>query len=106
MNIYSIEIVLLTISANSVRGIILKALNITYYIVTDTQFQELSWGRLFQSIIVATQINCNIYCHVQGVAHHLRNPVRTPLDLSDALYIVYVTYTVKPMDNVVRLQAI
>ena len=42
---------------------------------------------------------------MQGVARHWRNPVRTrvtPLDSSDALYIVFLAYTVKPMDNVVR----
>jgi hypothetical protein len=46
-------------------------------------------------------------CHVQGIARHWRNPVRTrvpALDSSDALYIVYLAYTVKPMDNVVRFQ--
>ena len=45
--------------------------------------------------------------HVQGIARHWRNPVRTrvtPLDSSDALYIVYLAYTVKPMVNVVRFQ--
>jgi hypothetical protein len=45
---------------------------------------------------------------VQGVARHWRNPVRTrvtPLDSSDALHIVLLAYTVKPMDNVVRLYA-
>jgi hypothetical protein len=44
---------------------------------------------------------------VQGVARHWRNPVRTkvtPLDSSDALYIVVFAYTVKPMDNVVRFR--
>jgi hypothetical protein len=45
--------------------------------------------------------------HVQGIARHWHNPVRTrvtPLDSSDALYIVYLAYTVKPMVNVVRFQ--
>ena len=34
----------------------------------------------------------HVYCNVQGVARHWRNPVRTgvtPLDSSDALYIVF-----------------
>ena len=47
------------------------------------------------------------YCNVQEVAHHWRNRVRTrvtPLDTSDALYIVYLAYIVKPMDNVVRFR--
>jgi hypothetical protein len=38
---------------------------------------------------------------------HWRNPVRTrvtPLDSSGALYIVFLAYTVKPMDNVVRFR--
>ena len=46
-------------------------------------------------------------CNVQGVARHWRNPVRirvTPLDSSDALYIVFLAYTVKPMDNGVRFR--
>jgi hypothetical protein len=46
-----------------------------------------------------------ILCNMQGVARHWRNPVRTrvtPLDSSDALYIVFLAYTIKPMDNVVR----
>ena len=41
---------------------------------------------------------------MQGVARHWRNPVRTrvtPLDSGDALYIGYLAYTVKFMDNVV-----
>jgi hypothetical protein len=41
---------------------------------------------------------------MQGVERHWHNPVRTrvtPLDSSDALYIVFLAYTVKPMDNVV-----
>jgi hypothetical protein len=45
-----------------------------------------------------------LYCNVLGVARHWRNPVRTrvtPLDSSDALYIVFLAYTVKPIDNVV-----
>ena len=49
----------------------------------------------------------NRYCNMQGVARHWRNPVRTrvtSLDSSDALYIVYLAYTVKPMDNVVCFQ--
>jgi len=41
MNIYSSIIFLLANYANSVTGIIMKQPNITYYIVTDTQFQEL-----------------------------------------------------------------
>jgi len=48
-----------------------------------------------------------IMYNMQGVARHWRNPVRTrvtPLDSSDALYIVFLTYTVKPMDNVVRFR--
>ena len=48
-----------------------------------------------------------IMCNMQGVARHWRNPVRTrvtPLDSSDALYIVFLAYTVKPMDNVVRFR--
>ena len=47
------------------------------------------------------------YCNVQGVARHWRNRVRTRvtlLDSSDALYIVYLAYIVKPMDNVVRFR--
>ena len=46
-------------------------------------------------------------CNVQGVARHWRNPIRTrvtPLDSSDDLYIVFLAYTVKPMDNVVRFR--
>ena len=42
---------------------------------------------------------------MQEVARHWRNPARTrvtTLDSSDALYIVYVAYTVKSMDNTVR----
>ena len=53
------------------------------------------------------KMSCN--CHVQGIAHHLRNPVRTrvtPLDSSDALHIVYLAYTVKPMGHIVRVQAV
>jgi hypothetical protein len=45
------------------------------------------------------------YCNVQGVARHWRNRVRTraiPLDSSNTLYIVYLAYIFKPMDNVVR----
>ena len=44
---------------------------------------------------------------MQRVARHWRNPIRarvTPLDSSDALYIVFLAYTVKPMDNVVRFR--
>ena len=44
---------------------------------------------------------------MQGVARHWRNPVRTSvstLDSSDALYIVFLAYTIKHMDNVVRFQ--
>jgi hypothetical protein len=44
---------------------------------------------------------------VQEVASHWRNPVRTrvtPLDSSDALHIVFLAYTVNPMDNVVRFR--
>jgi len=46
---------------------------------------------------------------MQGVVRHWRNSVRTrvtPLDSSDALYIVYLAYTVKPMEKIVRLQAV
>jgi len=41
---------------------------------------------------------------VQGVARHWRNLVRTrvtSLDSSDALYIVYLAYADKSMDNAV-----
>ena len=44
---------------------------------------------------------------MQGVARHWHNPVCTrvtPLDSSDALYIVFLVCTVKPMDNVVRFR--
>jgi hypothetical protein len=41
MNIYSSIISFLANSANSVAGIILKPPNFTYYIVTDTQLQDL-----------------------------------------------------------------
>ena len=44
---------------------------------------------------------------MQGVERHWHNPVRTrvtPLYSSDALYIVFLAYTVKPMDNVVFLR--
>ena len=40
-------------------------------------------------------------------ARNWRNPVRTrvtPLDSNDALYIVYLAYTGKPIDNAVRFQ--
>ena len=46
-------------------------------------------------------------CNLQGVAHHWHNPVRTRvthLDSSDALYIVFLAYTVKHMDTVVRFR--
>ena len=44
---------------------------------------------------------------MQEVASHWRNPVRTrvtPLDSSDALHIMFLAYTVNPMDNVVRFR--
>jgi hypothetical protein len=47
------------------------------------------------------------FSQLQGVARPWRNPVRTRvtlLDSSDALYIVFLAYTVKPMDNVVRFR--
>jgi hypothetical protein len=57
---------------------------------------------------VVRQNNNILYnCNVQGVARHWRNPVRTRvtlLDSSDALYIVFLAYTAKHMDNVVRFQ--
>ena len=46
---------------------------------------------------------------MQGVACHWRNPVRTritPLDSSDALYIVFLAYTVKPMDNAADIEGL
>jgi hypothetical protein len=45
---------------------------------------------------------------MQGVERHWHNPVRTrvtPLDSSDALYIVFLAYTVNPMDNVLAIVA-
>ena len=61
--------------------------------------------KMRQIEIKTFKITC--ICNVQGVARHWRNPVRTrvtPLDSSDALYIVFLAYTVKPMDNVVRFR--
>ena len=49
-------------------------------------------------LILVKLITCGLsFCHMQGVARHWRNPVRTrvtPLDSSDALYNVYLAYAV------------
>ena len=76
----------------------------SYIFGINTAVQYRSIGKMRKSTLKMT---CN--CHVQGVGRDLRNPVRTrvtPLDSSDALYIVYLGYTVKPLRNSVSLQAV
>jgi hypothetical protein len=63
MNNYSSVIFILANSANSVTGIIMKLPNITYYIVTDTQFQELLCYLVQNIVYVPSWIlhYCKIY---------------------------------------------